>query len=151
MNAHSAWIPCRGHSFIFIFLLSNSNTLHADINCFCKNYGHLASVDSKDHQKDSKNCQNNSCPFCFCYFFYHSYLLSFCRKPALLVITTILFYFETFASSFSTIFFHSSRLWLPEYVSPTIFPSLSTKKVSGKAEMPFRRPFIIVESGIRKG
>ena len=63
----------------------------------------------------------------------------------------IIFYFETFLSSFSTISFHSSSVWLPEYVSPTIFPSLSTKNVSGKAEIPFKRPFIIVESGTRNG
>ena len=69
----------------------------------------------------------------------------------LIFLSESLYYLEMFLSSFSTISFHSSSVWLPEYVSPTIFPSLSTKNVSGKAEIPFKRPFIIVESGTRNG
>ena len=55
------------------------------------------------------------------------------------------------ANCFSTSAFQSSKLLLPRMASPTIFPSLSTKKDSGKDCMPLIRPLRNPESGSRSG
>ena len=73
-----------------------------------------------------------------------------CFLCALVLQPCCFFYFKL-PSSVSTTSFQSSRLRLPGYVPPVMFPSLSAKNVSGTASMPFRRPFNIPSSGIRNG
>ena len=87
---------------------------------FAKNNGHLSAINAKSHQDKTDNRQKNTARRSM-----HD--IPHCAPPF---------------NSISTICFHSSRERLPVYVSPTIFPSLSTKNVSGTAltseSLPFR-------------
>ena len=54
---------CLGQFFMFIFLSSNSNTLHTDIYSFCKNNFHFTPVNTKGHHQNPHRCKGDSCPF----------------------------------------------------------------------------------------
>ena len=53
---------CLGQFFMFIFLSSNSNTLHTDIYSFCKNNFHFTPVNTKGHHQNPHRCKGDSCP-----------------------------------------------------------------------------------------
>ena len=48
---------CLGQFFMFIFLSSNSNTLHTDIYSFCKNNFHFTPVNTKGHHQNPHRCK----------------------------------------------------------------------------------------------
>ena len=104
MNAHSAWIPWRGHSLIFILFcdfvsyylllslfifvthLSYSYTFHTDINGFCKHHCQLSAGNPISHKADSYKHKNQRRPFTVPYFagfqFIHFFIFPLLHSPA---------------------------------------------------------------------
>lgn len=131
-------VSCVFFSIFFSSLLSNSNTLHTDIDCFCEHDRHLTSENAKRHQKKSHYRQKEACPLRICGLFSVHFASSLSLFYFSFFISLLLFRFfclycfclyssvdscsdscvessvSICARVFSTISFHDSRSRLPE-------------------------------------